>query len=69
MLEQVAEGAAHCIIPRSMTQFYARPDLAWIPIADIDPLLIALAWPERRPSPLVAAFAGIVRELAGPVAA
>jgi hypothetical protein len=46
-----------------MTEFYARPDLAWIPIADVDPLQIALAWRERDASPLVAAFAAIVREL------
>ena len=29
MLEQVAEGAAMCIVPRSMTEYYARPDLVW----------------------------------------
>jgi hypothetical protein len=32
---------------------------------DIDPLRIALAWRERDGSPLVAAFAAVVRELAG----
>ena len=64
MLEQVADGSAYAIVPRSMTEFYARPDLVWIPIADIDPLRIALAWRERDGSPLVRAFAEIVRELA-----
>jgi DNA-binding transcriptional LysR family regulator len=64
MLEQVADGSAYCIVPTSMTEFYARPDLAWVPIADVDPLRIALAWRERDVSPLVAAFAGVVRELA-----
>jgi DNA-binding transcriptional LysR family regulator len=64
MLEQVADGSAYAIVPRSMTEFYARPDLVWIPIADIDPLRIALAWRERDGSPLVHAFAEIVRELA-----
>ena len=49
-----------------MTEYYARPDLAWIPIADIDPLRIALAWRERDTSPLLAAFAEIVHELAAP---
>jgi DNA-binding transcriptional LysR family regulator len=47
-----------------MTEYYARPDLAWIPVSDIDPLRIALAWRERDRSPLVAAFAAVVRELA-----
>jgi DNA-binding transcriptional LysR family regulator len=64
MLEQVADGSAYAIVPASMTEFYARPDLAWVAISDIDPLRIALAWRERDASPLVAAFAGIVRELA-----
>jgi DNA-binding transcriptional LysR family regulator len=64
MLEQVADGSAYCIAPASMTEYYARPDLAWVPITDIDPLRIALAWRERDGSPLVAAFAAVVRELA-----
>ena len=63
MLEQVADGSAYCIIPASMTEFYARPDLCWIPLSDVDPLRIALAWRERDGSPLVAAFAAVVREL------
>jgi DNA-binding transcriptional LysR family regulator len=63
MLEQVAEGVAMCIVPRSMTEYYARPDLVWRPITDIDPLRIALGW--REPQPAVLAFADIVRELAG----
>jgi DNA-binding transcriptional LysR family regulator len=63
MLEQVADGSAYCIVPASMTEYYARPGLTWIPITDIDPLRIALAWRERDSSPLVAAFAAVVREL------
>lgn len=63
MLEHVADGSAYCIVPRSMTEFYPRPDLVWRPITDIDPLRIALAWQEREASPLVPAFAEVVREL------
>jgi DNA-binding transcriptional LysR family regulator len=65
MLEQVADGSAYCIVPVSMTEYYARPDLTWIPIVDIEPLRIALAWREHDDSPLVAAFASVVLELAG----
>jgi hypothetical protein len=64
MLEQVADGSAYCIVPASMTEFYARPDLVWIPLEDVEPLRIALAWREHDASPLIAAFAGIVREVA-----
>jgi DNA-binding transcriptional LysR family regulator len=63
MLEHVATGTAYCIAPRSMTEFYRRPDLTWLPITDIDPLRIALAWRPNEPSPLVAAFADVVHEL------
>ena len=35
-----------------------------MPLDDVDPLRIALAWRERDASPLVAAYAAIVRELA-----
>ena len=63
MLEQVADGSGYAIVPASMTTHYARPDLAWVPITDIDPLRIALAWRERDANPLIAAFAALVREL------
>ena len=64
MLEQVAEGAAICIAPRSMATHYARPDLAWVPIDDIEPLRIALCWRRADNSPLVSSFARLTRELA-----
>ena len=64
MLEQVAAGAAYCIVPASMTTHYRRPDLAWAPLRDVDPLRIALAWRADETSPLVPSFAEVVRELA-----
>lgn len=67
MLEQVAAGTGICIGPASMAARHARPDLAWIPLADVDPLRIALAWRSTdggELQPLVAAFAEVVRELA-----
>jgi DNA-binding transcriptional LysR family regulator len=65
MLEHVAAGAGYCLGPRSVTEFYRRPDLAWVPISDVEPLRIALGWRADETSPLVSAFAEIVRELAG----
>ena len=56
MLEQVAQGAAMCISPHSMATHYARPDLAWVPIDDIEPLRIAVARRRGDDSPLVTAF-------------
>lgn len=64
MLEQVAEGVAICITPRSMATHYARPDLAWVPIADIEPLRIALCWRRGDDTALVSSFARVTRDLA-----
>jgi DNA-binding transcriptional LysR family regulator len=65
MLEQVAEGTAICFAPSSMAQYYARPDLSWIPLTDVEPLRVALAWADGVDDPLVQGFAHVVRELAG----
>ena len=64
MLEIVAEGAAICFAPYSMARYYARPDLAWVPLTDVDPLRVALAWIDGADTELVRGFAAVVRELA-----
>ncbi|WP_433003801.1 LysR substrate-binding domain-containing protein [Kribbella sp. CA-294648] len=69
MLEDVASGLGICIAPQSMAVYYGRPDLVWRPIPDIEPLRIALAWPETSSSPLVAAYVEVVRQLAEGMAA
>ncbi|HEY2657547.1 MAG TPA: LysR family transcriptional regulator [Solirubrobacteraceae bacterium] len=68
MLEQVAEGGAICIAPRSMATHYARPDLAWVPISDIEPLRIGLCWRRGDDSALVSSFAAVTRDLAAAAA-
>ncbi|GGQ06613.1 hypothetical protein GCM10010187_23380 [Actinomadura coerulea] len=40
-----------------------RPGLSWVPLTDVEPLRVALAWADG--GPLVEAFAAIVRALAG----
>lgn len=64
LLEQVAEGQCVATVTASIAEYYPRRDLTFIPIVDIEPLKIALAWVEGRKSPLVASFAEIVRRLA-----
>ncbi|RCV49037.1 LysR family transcriptional regulator [Marinitenerispora sediminis] len=64
MLERVAEGAAVCFAAASMARYYARPDLAWVTLTDVEPLRVALAWPDGAAGPLVRGFAEVVRELA-----
>ncbi|HEY3871728.1 MAG TPA: LysR family transcriptional regulator [Actinocrinis sp.] len=69
MLETVAGGAAICFAPLSMARYYARPDLAWVPLTDVEPLRVALAWAEGARDPLVHNFVRVVRQLAGYTAA
>ncbi|SEC56006.1 DNA-binding transcriptional regulator, LysR family [Amycolatopsis tolypomycina] len=55
-LELVAAGAGISVIPRSTAMFYTRPDVIGIPVPDIAPNHVALAWLTARRSPLVDAF-------------
>lgn len=63
MLEQVAEGVAVCFAPQSMARYYARPDIVWVPLTDVEPLRVVLAWPAGGDTPLVRAFVEVVREV------
>jgi len=63
MLEQVAEGGAICFAPASLARYYARPDLAWVPLTDVEPLRVALAWLDGVEIAFVQGFAEVVREL------
>ncbi|WP_406011943.1 LysR substrate-binding domain-containing protein [Streptomyces sp. NBC_00984] len=64
MLEQVAEGSAICFAPMTMARYYARPDLSWVPLTDVEPLRTVLAWVDGTDNNLVRGFARVVRELA-----
>lgn len=48
-----------------MARYYARPDLSWVPLTDVEPLRVVLAWADGMDSSLVRGFARVVRELAG----
>jgi DNA-binding transcriptional LysR family regulator len=64
MLETVATGAAICMAPASMADFYGRPDLVWRPLTGAEPLRVAVAWPAGSTSRLVGDFLAIVQDLA-----
>ncbi|MER6072985.1 LysR substrate-binding domain-containing protein [Streptomyces sp. NPDC001817] len=66
-LEPVASGAGICVLPLSTATFYTRPDVVPLPVADIGPNEVALAWVASRRSPLIHDFAEAAREtLTGP---
>ncbi|MEV5177863.1 LysR substrate-binding domain-containing protein, partial [Streptomyces flaveolus] len=56
-LELVASGAGICVLPLSTANFYTRPDVIPLPVEDIGPNEVALAWVASRRSPLVHDFA------------
>ena len=46
-----------------MARYYARPDIVWLPLTDVEPLRVALAWTDNADNSLVRGFADVVREL------
>jgi DNA-binding transcriptional LysR family regulator len=66
-LELVASGAGISVLPRSTAGFYTRPDVVALPVTDLGPNQVALAWVATRRSPLVRDFAdAAARTLGGP---
>jgi DNA-binding transcriptional LysR family regulator len=63
MLEGVATGEAICFVPTSMAAYYARPDLVWRPLVDVEPLQVVLAWPAEVHNPMIAAFVAVARSV------
>ena len=60
--EHVAAGAGVMVLPKSVTEFYTRRDLTSVPIDDIGPSHVCLAWDASRRSPLILEFAAIAEE-------
>ena len=65
-LELVAAGAGISVLPLSTATFYTRPDVVGIPVEDIGPNRVCLAWLAARESPLISAFADAAAELGQP---
>ncbi len=55
-LEIVASGTAITFVPESAATAYQRHDVTWVQIDDIEPSIVAVAWPTRRKPRLVADF-------------
>ncbi|WP_426503818.1 LysR family transcriptional regulator [Dactylosporangium sp. McL0621] len=61
-LELVARERGVVVLPRSVSAFYRRPDVAVVPVADLPPGEVALAWVAGRRSPLIREFVNAARE-------
>jgi DNA-binding transcriptional LysR family regulator len=55
-LERVAAGRGFSVLPESAASYYHRPDVAWVPVTDIAPNEVRLAWVSARRTPLIAEF-------------
>jgi DNA-binding transcriptional LysR family regulator len=66
LMHLIALGRKVAVLPRVLTT-PLRDDLTTVPVADVPPAVLLLAWPEHSTSPSVAALAraaaGIVRDL------
>jgi DNA-binding transcriptional LysR family regulator len=66
-LEHVATGHGIVILPRSTATFYRRPDVTCIPVEDISPNQVSLAWDAGRRSRLIYEFADLARQHKGSI--
>ncbi|MBM0275781.1 LysR family transcriptional regulator [Micromonospora tarensis] len=65
-LEHVAAYAGVVILPLSTATFYTRPDVVHLPVADLGPNQVCLAWAEENSSPLVPEFVDLAVRQAQP---
>jgi DNA-binding transcriptional LysR family regulator len=64
-LEHVAAGHGVVVLPLSVVTFYTRPDVTYVPVTDIPPNQVCLAWDSTRRNPLIGEFAAIATDLGG----
>ena len=63
-LEHVAAGHGIAVLPLSTATFYTRSDVIHIPVRDIAPNQVCLAWDSSRRSALIREYAAIADALA-----
>ncbi|MFK0282289.1 LysR family transcriptional regulator [Streptomyces sp. NPDC090499] len=49
-------GSVVCFFPASLTRRYPRPEITFLPVDDLEPATLAVAWPQTSHSTAVAAF-------------
>ena len=62
-LQAVAVGKAITITSLAATRYYARPGVVFVPIHDLPPLTVVLAWLSDATSPLADALVNVTREI------
>ncbi|MFF5209584.1 LysR family transcriptional regulator [Streptosporangium sp. NPDC000396] len=64
-LQLIADHRGVMIGPASYADYYKHPHLAWVPLADVEPCVLALAWPKNVHNVLLDTFARHCRAVAG----
>jgi DNA-binding transcriptional LysR family regulator len=65
-LQHVAAGRAISFVPASVADVFVQAGIAYVPVTDIPPIKICLAWKSGPSSPLVAAFVQAVTDTRRP---
>jgi DNA-binding transcriptional LysR family regulator len=60
-LQHVAAGRAISFVPASLAATVAQAGIAYVPVTDVPPIQVCLAWKADIESPLVEAFAACVK--------
>ncbi|MGV9835629.1 LysR family transcriptional regulator [Nocardia niigatensis] len=61
-LEHVAAQRGIMFLPLSVMTFYTRPGIVYVPVPDLAPLQVSLAWSAARPVPLAEEFAALAAQ-------
>jgi DNA-binding transcriptional LysR family regulator len=64
--EAVAAGIGVCLLAAGNTPIFARGDVTMLPVEDLGPAELVLAWHERHGPPLLELFARLCEEVAQP---
>ncbi|MCV7420445.1 LysR family transcriptional regulator [Mycobacterium yunnanensis] len=61
-LEWVAGGRGFSVLPQSVADYYRRPDIAALPLRDVAPNEIRLAWLTDHRTPIIDEFISLARD-------
>jgi LysR substrate binding domain len=64
-LERVALDEGIAVLPAGIAGFYRRPDISYVPVVDVAPRMVALAYSKHRTMPELDEFAKLATSMLG----
>lgn len=61
-IQAAASGSGFCVLPAAVARYHHRDDVRWVPISDVDEVMVGLAFTEHRAMPALAEFAALARQ-------